>query len=1132
MTPVLTLGLALYASAPLTLGDLGRASEVARANVADCRQLPANCATPSDRSQLAREIAVLYAEGRVLDGVSDPVLAADVHALAPDLAEAWVGAKPAVAPEAWIESLVAMPFGKAKVPFRPATQVAARPPDWAIGPVPGRSPDMAPEEIAPPRVLRLADVEKAAPSDAWLAFAQGKRVEAIHMLDDLMARHGRSADLVFRMAELSDEESRYEQMLELDQTVSALEACDDTWCQDSVMQPDHRGSEGWRAQAIRLYAEVERTWPRFKQVDRALYHYALALRDSGQPDEALQALIRLARSYPESVHAQDAYLLIGETHFDAGRVWQALSAYEMAFQHPDPLRREFAQYKAAWCQYNLGQSGDAYATLARIVESEIASPDEAARYDDGTTVHDLAMFAAEAGQVDPMVELVQALDPARVPSAIDVAARRLADNGRIGEAVRTWRRVEDLARRDGATDAERHAAKVAQRNIVSLALDAANSSGLDDELARLVRDVAIDPLARDKGETEALVALLRRAEIRFHHECRSGQPESCDFAENAYVSHLALGPERSIAAELHYELGELLYRKGDFLDAYRHYEALLALDPHHPKAQFCAEAAIQAADHALAFTVRPKVEGVEPRRLTVDEERLLKALDAYVDAWPNTDHAAGAAYRAGYILYEANHLEEARGRFREVVRKAPASPDAEFAAQLVLDSLSLQGKWTELRDWAQRFHATPGLGGKPGSQNQLAVQADVESVLARATLRVADELAAAGGSEKAARAYLDFADTWPASPLAAKALNNAAVAFDAAGLDELAAQARHRLLDAYPGSAYTPEHLAALGVRAERRGDFENATTYYEALADGYPDSPGARDARYSAALFRWASGDAHAAAADYDAFVTTWPDDPRVPGIRFDVVRMFQEAGLHEHALARARALVGEADPARGLFARTKVIQSLQALGREAEASLARTEADGWASAQPRTPELEGLLGGLRLMDVYDAYAALTADKLPAEPATPGDAERLLSRRMADKLQKAVALEAAVAHAVEAGDVASAEAAWALLGQGFEDVGDTIRNAPVPGYLSDAQRSLFLTSVRDRAWTFEERAVEAYSKVVETADRFDTYDDAVRLSLEARHRLRPDRFDAPFDEALPVPRFVSVVEPGLETEL
>src|SRR6185295_12859766 len=149
-------------------------------------------------------------------------------------------------------------------------------------------------------------------------------------------------------------------------------------------------------------------------------------------------------------------------------------------------------------------------------------------------------------------------------------------------------------------------------------------------------------------ETDALAGLLRRAEIRFHNECRSGEATSCGFAQRAYVSHLALGPERAVAAELHYELGELLYRKGDYLEAYRHYEALLALDPRHPKAQFCAEAAIQAADHALAFADRPPVSGTEPRRLTVEEERLLKALDAFVDAWPDADHASSAAYRAGY----------------------------------------------------------------------------------------------------------------------------------------------------------------------------------------------------------------------------------------------------------------------------------------------------------------------------------------------------------------------------------------------------------------------------------------------------------------------------------------------------
>src|SRR4051812_33941950 len=109
MTPVLTLGLlGLYGSTPLTLGDLTRASDVAHASVSKCQELAVSCTSPSGRVELARAIAVLYAEGRVLDGVADPVLAADVHRLAPDLAASWVGAKPPLGAEPWVESLLAM----------------------------------------------------------------------------------------------------------------------------------------------------------------------------------------------------------------------------------------------------------------------------------------------------------------------------------------------------------------------------------------------------------------------------------------------------------------------------------------------------------------------------------------------------------------------------------------------------------------------------------------------------------------------------------------------------------------------------------------------------------------------------------------------------------------------------------------------------------------------------------------------------------------------------------------------------------------------------------------------------------------------------------------------------------------
>ena len=77
----------------------------------------------------------------------------------------------------------------------------------------------------------------------------------------------------------------------------------------------------------------------------------------------------------------------------------------------------------------------------------------------------------------------------------------------------------------------------------------------------------------------------------------------------------------------------------------------------------------------------------------------------------------------------------------------------------------------------------------------------------------------------------------------------------------------------------------------------------------------GARDARYSAALFRWAAGNVEAATADYDAFLAKWPDDARVPGIQFDVVRMFQERA------ARQIRFVFTSDAHYGLTTRTHAL-------------------------------------------------------------------------------------------------------------------------------------------------------------------------------------------------------------------
>ncbi|MBN2498310.1 MAG: tetratricopeptide repeat protein [Deltaproteobacteria bacterium] len=187
----------------------------------------------------------------------------------------------------------------------------------------------------------------------------------------------------------------------------------------------------------------------------------------------------------------------------------------------------------------------------------------------------------------------------------------------------------------------------------------------------------------------------------------------------------------------------------------------------------------------------PLEMGPAARELERSAERFLRSCPAHPEQ-------ISVRYSLGRLFYQHNRFEPALAIFEQIISTSPEHPLAEYAANLSLDVLHMQGDLAGLERLLRRYQKNAAL------MRRRELRESLDKILPGVLLRRADqELTAArepGAVRKAAERFLAVADGFPAHPLADAALYNAALAFERAGDAGRARAARLRLLRSHPKS--------------------------------------------------------------------------------------------------------------------------------------------------------------------------------------------------------------------------------------------------------------------------------------------------------------------------------------------
>ena len=996
-------------------------------------------------------------------------------------------------------------------------------------------PAFADDDALTRRTRRTVDVElaeRAAETEAAKLMATEKRHLEMEAAERLLSENrtlssDQRADLMLRLADLYFREGR---ALYLDEMVPYLEAVDacfnDPTCENiDTVQADHGVSSEWHSKSIRLYRIILDNYPHYPRADEAQFYLASALDDLERNKEALQEYTRLARNYPESVYAPNAYMMIGELEFEDGDVYRALLAYKKtaAFRHHEYY--SLALYKLSWCYYNVGEYGLALDTLKRVItwtDDQLEGQDDRGAFDLREDAYrDLVRFCADGGDLDECVHFVKARgrDDLVRDTMVRLGSTYL-EQGKNEEAMRLYKRLI-------SSDPKHLDAAGYQVEIVQVSLRMGRVEETVDELERLRRDhgptsswaqanaVSIDAVKEVQTDTAKAIA---NTALEWQKEAR--RLGTGPRARRLYAASDALYgvyrsdfPDGAHLYDVTFAHAELQYATKQKEAAFASYMAVVALDPKGRSSLFSAEAAIKTAGVLAGTPDDP--DGAQIIPLDVHEANYLRALDQYAELYPDGEKRQFALYKAAWLLYHHNDFAQAAERFRVVIALDPSAREAEYAANLILDSLALVEDWDTLRTTALAFYEMEGLGDETFKQS-------VASVYERASFKVIEVARDESGDDvAAAESFIRFAAEFPMSEVADLALNNAAVWLGDAGRRDEAMALRLRVIQEYPDSRFVSDALRALAYDHEAIGQFERSADLYERFAMEYPRSEAAPAALYTASVFREALGQDSAALRDIRTLLTLDTDRDDAALLSLRAARLLRDSGDEVGARrVYTRMLSTELEP------ELKMLTYLELSELSEDPVSVREEALSFFAAQAsESAQVTEIAGRLRFEQSERDWLAYTALRIPG-PSTSGS-PRQQNEVLAEQLRaKSTALQGVEAHVgavIETGSGPWGVAALVRLGQAYEDFALTLEESWVPDYLSDEQQELYRQDLADRAALVRLKAQTAYEAAMEQAIRLDVYDASAMTARVRLQALDPDGHPPTF-EAFPSRRWTSGV--------
>lgn len=926
-------------------------------------------------------------------------------------------------------------------------------------------------------------------------------------------------DLYFRLAELYIEKSRLVYFRILEEAGADDKA--------AVVAPEARLLKD---QAIAVYRRILSEFPDYLDNDKITFFIAHEYRELGNFQEMIKTYEELIAKYQKSQFRFEAWLILGDYHFDKGDVDEAIGNYRAILKGPETYAHNMARYKLAWCYVNKDKTNLAVDLWEQAVKTPTAPEpgleqaqsslvDRPNRLDvRQDALRDLAYYYAESRDPKSALPFFQDLTVSRQEYrlALEKLAKRFQIKTMYEESAKVYR---ELIRVSADVDRNLEWAEA----VYEAAIAAKDLAHADEDVIMLSEVSARYKYwwrasEEDKKVLKDFELLTRDLSTRLHALAKDkNDSELYARAAKAYESYLSVFDDSPERVSMEWNYAETLFAAKKFVKAGRQYESILktlAVGAPDTKPAVAKDATVAASVAAPAAApaaaakdgkkpeppkkVAPtasqlastsgSVEGdkkqaiysailsyfealkIEERGTRFDSMMAREGIKdlggKFVSKYPDDQNTPNVKFNVARAYFEQGLFDKSIELFVAFVKEHPQNKDAPSAAELTLDAYAQKEDFIGLAKQAREF-ATLNTLPDAGRFARMAEQAEQEEIN-RKTIQ------AEGG--KVAEALSSFVGANKGNEIAAKALHQAfVIAKDRRNISDMEKVGRQLLAD-YSSTKYAKEVLPGLAEQALRVSQLETASQYYEEYARRYPEGEAADDLLEGAAQIREELGQFSEAMSDYER-LTKQGDEGRRPNWYAALAKTAARTGDWRRAEDAALAIADNG--VHGVLANT--IAGESAL-RTAKPDVA-TERLGAAIAAAGKGR-----GGEDSGEWLAKAQYLLGDIVRAEfervQFGVGDEGAVLQQKFAllDELQ------ATYVAAVQVGEPEWAMGGLYRIANAYKQAADFLDNAPAPSGISADEEKQYRAALAERSGPMRKQGQDALDTCKKKAKELEAF--------------------------------------------